>query len=321
MIAKDDDTTSGEADVLSPEAQIRHSVEAIADGSLAETAPTITDGTPDCVLSFVVEADWGHFRRIDRTVTKQTYRIPPKTTLAGLLAAMVGAPRDSYYGVFSPTSSALAIAPIGGLRTITMPSLGVWTNMGERQQRAGASAQSHATTVRWPNTVTDRQRHPYEYLVAPAFRIDIAVEDETFYRELAARLATGTSYYTPSLGLSELLASIEFLGEHQVDPPSTEDSRHPVYSVVPGGITHTVPAAGMSYHVERTPHAMRADDDGRTTSSFADYAYTKDVGSDTTDTTGWTGTADRQLNAPVTLAQLEYADQFGEINDRLVAFM
>jgi CRISPR-associated protein Cas5h len=321
MTAEDDGAPDDGTATLPPDVQIQQTVDAVADGSVAETAPTITDGTPDRVLSFVLEADWGHFRRIDRTVTKQTYRIPPKTTLAGLLAAIVGAPRDSYYDVFAPESSAMAIAPIGGLRTVTMPSLGVWTNMGERQQRAGASAQSHATTVRWPNTVTDRQRHPYEYLVAPAFRIDVAVEDPTFYRELAARFATGTSHYTPSLGLSELLASVEFLGERRVESSSTGASEYPVYSVVPGGITHTVPTAGTSYHVERTPHAMQAEDDGRTTSSFADYAYTMDVGTDTPDTTQWTGTADRALNEPVTLSRLDYADHFGVINDRLVAFL
>jgi len=297
-------------------------VDAIADGDLAATAPTIEGGRPSHVLSFVIRGDWGHFRRIDRTVTKQTYRIIPKTTLAGLCAAIVGAPRDSYYEVFAPVHSAVAIAPIGELRTITMSSLGVWTNMDERQRRAGASAQSHSTTVRWPNTTTDRQRHPYEYLVSPAYRIDLAVEDRAFYRTLAARLASKTSHYCPSLGLSELLASIEFLGEYPVEEIDRSAGPTDIYSVVGDGIEQAIPTKGQSYHVERTPHAMTTDEGGRTTDSFVDYAYTMTPTDESpTETQRWTGTIDAPLTAPVRIANPGPTDQYGMIDGRPVAFL
>ena len=46
-------------------------------------------------LSFTVEGPWAHFRRIDATTEKLTYRVMPRTTVAGLLAAVLGEPRDS----------------------------------------------------------------------------------------------------------------------------------------------------------------------------------------------------------------------------------
>ena len=53
-----------------------------------------TDGgsgeSPDRCLSLTVRGPWGHFRRIEGNVVKQTYRIIPRTTVAGLLAAVLG---------------------------------------------------------------------------------------------------------------------------------------------------------------------------------------------------------------------------------------
>ncbi len=41
-------------------------------------------------LSFTVEGPWAHFRRIDATTEKLTYRVIPRTTVAGLIAAVLG---------------------------------------------------------------------------------------------------------------------------------------------------------------------------------------------------------------------------------------
>ena len=296
----------------------------LRDSDISSTAPTITDGVPDRVLSVLVRADWGHFRRIDRTVTKQTYRIIPRTTAAGLLAAIVGAPRDSYYQTFGSDVSALAITPAGGIQTQTMSTLGVWTNFGERTRSAGASGRSNSATVNWPPTTTDRQRHPYEFLLDPVYRLDIAVEDEGFHRALAAHLVTGTTHYTPSMGLSECLAAITFLGENDVKrSPESDDGQLSVASICPGSVDQTVPKSGVSYHVERTPGTMQRNPGGRTTESFADYVYTTSTaqGDNKQSIAPDHGAVDADMNAPV-IVQQERADApLGRIGDRVVAFL
>ena len=40
-------------------------------------------------LTFTVTGPWGHFRRIDTTTEKLTYRVIPRTTVAGLIAAIL----------------------------------------------------------------------------------------------------------------------------------------------------------------------------------------------------------------------------------------
>lgn len=240
-------------------------------------APSIRDdGVPSKCLSFVIRSDWGHFRRIDRTVTKQTYRIPPRTTVAGLLAAIAGVRRDGYYDVFAPEMSAVAITPVAPIRTVTQPTLGLGTHPGETMDSRGGSGKK-TIRVKYPDSTDNRQIHSYELLVEPAYRIDVAVEDDRFYSVLKHRLETGTSFYPPSMGLSEFLAWTEPVGdddrfEHRPEPIETGDSIR-IDSAVPDGINEIVPRAGVTYDVERVPGYMEAHDGGRRTTGFVDYAF------------------------------------------------
>jgi len=240
-------------------------------------APSVSDdGVPSKCLSFVLGSDWGHFRRIDRTVTKQTYRIPPRTTVAGLLAAIAGVRRDGYYDVFAPETSAVAITPVAPIRTITQPTLGLGTHPGETMADAGGSGQK-TLKVKYPDSTDNRQIHSYELLVEPAYRIDVAVEDDRFYSALKHRLETGTSFYPPSMGLSEFLAWTEPIrddGQFEFQPDVIETREAiEIDSAVPDGIDEIVPQAGVTYAVERVPGYMEAHDGGRRTTGFIDYAF------------------------------------------------
>jgi len=240
-------------------------------------APSVSDGgVPSKCLSFVLGSDWGHFRRIDRTVTKQTYRIPPRTTVAGLLAAIAGVRRDGYYDIFAPETSAVAITPVAPIRTITQPTLGLGTHPGETMADAGGSGQK-TIKVKYPDSTDNRQIHSYELLVEPAYRIDVAVEDDRFYSALKHRLETGTSFYPPSMGLSEFLAWTESIrddGQFEFQPAVIETSEAiEIDSAVPDGIDEIVPQAGVTYAVERVPGYMEAHDGGRRTTGFIDYAF------------------------------------------------
>lgn len=248
--------------------------EAKWDGEPPEAAPPDIDeqGVPSKCLSLTIRSDWGHFRRIDRTVTKQTYRLPPRTTVAGMLAAIAGVNRDGYYDVFAPGVSAVAVTPIRDIRTLTTPMLGLGTHPGETMTDAGGTGQK-TVKVKYPDSTDNRQIHSYELLVNPAYRIDVAVEDERFYSVLKHRLESGTSYYPLSMGLSEYLAWIEDAEETTVEPVEGDPTVE-VASAVPDGVDDIIPTPGINYDVERMPTFMQSDDYGRKTTGFADYAFT-----------------------------------------------
>lgn len=49
------------------------------------------------VLSFDIKGKFAHFRKFHGNNTALTYSIPPRTTIMGMLANILGAERDSYY--------------------------------------------------------------------------------------------------------------------------------------------------------------------------------------------------------------------------------
>jgi CRISPR-associated protein Cas5h len=237
-------------------------------------SPSInSDGVPDTCLSLTVRSLWGHFKRVGRSVTKQTYQIPPRTTIAGLLAAIVGSDRDSYYDVFAADVSAIAITVLSDIRSVNIPTTGLGTDPNQSVTKTAGSRRSYALT--YQDTTKDRQLHAYEVLANPTYRIDVAVEDEEYYTTLHDRLVSGKSHYPPSLGKSEYLCTIEDV-EVDATPTGVEQTdQYDIDSIVPISLSETVPQRGVTYCIERSPAIMEATPGGRRTTRFDDYVHTR----------------------------------------------
>ncbi|XVH33868.1 type I-B CRISPR-associated protein Cas5b (plasmid) [Haloferacaceae archaeon DSL9] len=259
-----------------------------ADNALvADTRPALDRDLvrePEQCLSFTVCGSWGHFRRVEGTTVKQSYRVMPRTTVAGMLAAILGMERDSYYELFGPETSALAIEPRFDLRSINMPENTLSTNKTSSETHSGS-----AMKARLPNPEKNRQQHNYEFLADPRYRIDVWLADDDVYDELRMRLDERRYYYSPSLGLSECLATIRYHGEETIEPGMS--SR--VDSAIPADTTALIPAPGVEYASERSPGFMTAETDTeggrslRQTTGFLDWVFaTGDPDEATLETTG-----------------------------------
>lgn len=216
-------------------------------------------------LSFTVRGPWAHFRRVDATTEKLTYRVMPRTTVAGLLAAVLGEPRDSYYDTFAKETSAIAITPECELQTQSIPQLTLPTKGGNIKTADGVSGK----TVVDPEVIAkERKRRTFEYVVDAAYRIDLVLDDTETFERVAEFLESGRSTYTPSLGKTECLADITDVTRSTVgDDGDPED----VDSTVPE--EHVVPTPGEPLRMERTPAYMEADAGGRKTTGFVSYAF------------------------------------------------
>lgn len=234
--------------------------------------PATAVGAEQC-LSFTVSGPWAHFRRIEGNIVKQTYRIMPRTTVAGLVAAMLGIARDEYYDLFAPGDSLVAVEPTTAIRTLNMP-MNTLSTAGEDMRSLNPRGN---VSVKLPNPTKPRQQHNYEVLVDPAYRIDLWLADEERYRDLRATLASGRSHYVPSLGLSEHLAEIEYHGEMEIEA-GARSSEVQVDSAVPGVTDQIIPDPSIRHQMEQSPAFMETDAGGRTTSAFAAYAYNPDAG-------------------------------------------
>jgi CRISPR-associated protein Cas5h len=258
-----------------------------------QTELTEHDGTigagrrsPERCLSLTVSGPWGHFRRVDGNTVKATYRLPPRTTVAGLLAAIAGYERDGYYDVFDRDRSGIAIQPVDNNRetgetapiprTMNLPENSLTTsNEGMKAVNSRGKV-----SVRYPNPDADRQRVNYEVLVDPAYRVDVWLDDEAAYDRLHDRLTDGRSEYVPSLGLSEFLALVTFHGEYTPTPLAESDESVAVASALPApdGI---VPSVDHPHGTERSPADMTRTEQpgeftGRRTTEFLRWAYSHD---------------------------------------------
>lgn len=237
-------------------------------------------------LSLTVGGPWGHFRRVDGNTVKATYRLPPRTTVAGLLAAIAGYERDGYYDVFDRRRSGIAIQPVDRNRetsdtapiprTMNLPENSLTTsNEGMKTVNSRGKV-----SVRYPDPDADRQRVNYEVLVDPAYRIDVRLDDEVAYDRLHDRLADGRSEYVPSLGLSEFLASVTFHGEYSPEPISEDDGSIAVESALPAP-DGVIPSVDHPHGTERSPGDMTrttrpGEFTGRKTTEFLRWAYSTD---------------------------------------------
>jgi len=243
----------------------------VTDHALA--ASELPEDAKTC-LSFTVSGPWGHFRRIEGNIVKQTYRVIPRTTVAGLIAAMLGIERDGYYDLFAPGESLVAIEPTSELRTMKLPM----NTLSTADEHLASLNPRGKLSVKLPNPSKPRQQHNYEVLVEPAYRIDVWLADDERYGQLRSLLESGESYYVPSLGLSECLATVEYHGEFPIEKDPQSDTIA-IDSTVPEAVDAIVPTPETRYQVEQTPAFMESDDSGRTTRAFVSYAYNPDGGS------------------------------------------
>lgn len=68
------------------------------------------------ILSFHLQGKMAHFRRYYSNSSALTYTIPPRTTLIGILAGLLGYPRDSYYEQFSLDECKIAVGLVSPIK-------------------------------------------------------------------------------------------------------------------------------------------------------------------------------------------------------------
>lgn len=169
-------------------------------------------GTPQKVLIFDLSGPFAHFKRIFATTTALTYPIPPKTSLYGLVAAMLGLEKtgNDYLNSFSAGSCRMGIqllAPLAFQRI----SMNLRPSFGSLR----------ATENRKPTLM--------EFVDRPKYRIYFTHEDRELYDRLKQLLENGQSAYTPTLGLANLIAKVDYVGEGEAIPTDATD----VDSVIP----------------------------------------------------------------------------------------
>ena len=193
-------------------------------------------------IVFDIKGDWGHFRKPYAPVSPVTFPFPPPPTVLGMIGAICGYGKDEYAEMIGWNRVKIAVslqAPVKRYRT----AINLVNTESNKFFRLIGDA--------------SRSRTPYEFLKSPAYRIFVADASDETMSDLERYLRSGTTVYTPALGLAQCIATVSFVGIHQADPLPA--GKLQVTSAIPLALAQVLYDEGGRYTRFRIPHLMRPD--------------------------------------------------------------
>jgi len=152
---------------------------------------------PDRLILFDLVGHMAHFRRFYTNSSSLSYSFPPRTTICGLVAGILGKQRDSYYEEFSTGKCRVGVAVRTPVRKIVQIVNYVRTK-GLSEINASAGHTQVPLELVLPKA-------GYEKL---KYRIYFWHKNITLMEELWKRLRGGKFIYPPYLGITECPAEI-----------------------------------------------------------------------------------------------------------------
>lgn len=166
-------------------------------------------------LVFEIRGDWAHFRKIYTTSSPLTYSIPPRTAVAGLIAAILGLDKENYYDYFSKEKADIAIGIVNPIKKF----------------RIGLNF-INTKTAKMFARIKERTQVKQEIIKNPHYRIYFSHKDGDIYKKLRGYLEQSRSVYTPYLGISEYIAWVDYIGEYPIQEIGGF-GEIPIHSVIP----------------------------------------------------------------------------------------
>ena len=151
------------------------------------------------ILAFDLTGPMAHFRKYFTNSSSLSYDFPPRTTVVGTIAGILGLERDSYYEDFGIEKCHIAVKIKEPTRSIqrTVNYLSV-KNASELNGSAGHT--QIPLEIILPKDIKEDKL---------CFRVYFWHKNEGIMTELYTRLAKRSFVYPISLGLSEFLGNIE----------------------------------------------------------------------------------------------------------------
>lgn len=152
------------------------------------------------VISFHLKGKMAHFRKFYSNSSALSYYIPPRTTICGIVAGLLGRNRDGYYEEFSLDKFNIAITPCEPMKK-TMQKLNYL--MIKSQNDLNGSQKHHSQTpmeLIIPQNIRTKNidykiwiRHE-EDLVMDELEDIFMNKDDIYYRSLGACMGLGSAF-------------------------------------------------------------------------------------------------------------------------------
>jgi len=213
---------------------------------------------------FDVRGFFAVFRKHHSTTSTLSYSFPPRTTIAGMLAAILGCERDSYYNIFSSGKCRIALQVKETVRHATNTVNYLMTDRPltiEKLSGRGGRMPVHV------DVLLSGQRCLNQLF----YRVFFNHEDDKVQSELTERIRQGRFAYPPYLGTAFSLADVKFvdLVDAEVYRPKGEIA---VYTVLPASaVAELHPQEGVRIFFEELVPADFSE--GRKLARIETYLY------------------------------------------------
>ena len=204
------------------------------------------------LMGFQLKGYFAHFLRAEASASAMSYPIPPRTVILGILGAVLGLPKDEPQVVLEPANIAIrGKVPQTHWHRVKLrkdPPAPLPRVIKKTQKVDKKTAPEKATLIL------------QEWLFKPDYTIWVSVP-EPYNRRLKERLEQRRWYFTPSLGLSEMMADIEYLGLNGCSP--LPEGTYDIQSVFPrnaGALDmEQIFERGLVIHSLQMPRSVTSD--------------------------------------------------------------
>ncbi len=204
------------------------------------------------LINFRLSSRFAHFLRAEASTSALSYPVPPRTVLLGILGAVLGLPKDEPQVVLESANIA-----ISGRLPKTH-----WHRAKFRKDPPASlpciiKREQKADKITAPEKATLILQ---EWLFNPDYTVWVSIP-APYHAKLESRLRERQWHFTPSLGLSEMIADIEYLGTSECSllPKGTYD----VYSVFQqkAGVleTNQIFERELAVHTLQMPRSLTPD--------------------------------------------------------------
>jgi CRISPR-associated protein Cas5h len=177
---------------------------------------------PLSAVRFRWRARFGFFLRAEAPVVGLGYPVPPRTAVLGLVANVLGLPKDALAEKLEGARVALSgRCPRTHWHGCNLRKI--------KQMRFLPPTFSAKKPVELVMAEESNTQSRQEWLCDPDYEVIAALPD-ALHDDFAARVREGRTHFTPCMGLSEMLASVEHLSDETLAPLS--EGLHLVRSVV-----------------------------------------------------------------------------------------
>jgi len=161
------------------------------------------------LINFRLSGRFAHFLRAEASASALSYPVPPRTVILGILGAVLGLPKDKPQIVLEPANIVIS----GKL-----PKTHWHRAKLRKDPPAPLPCFIRKTQKSDKNTAPEKATLIFqEWLFEPSYTVWVSIP-EPRHAELKSRLNKKQWYFSPSLGLSEMMANIEYLGLNEGMP-------------------------------------------------------------------------------------------------------